>query len=239
MNGRKWLGLIASLVALAVGAAIAWAQQSQPTPEPKAVPPKSKPAGTTAPAASFDHYLLALSWSPSYCADTENSRRDPLQCGLNRRYAFIVHGLWLQNESTEPPRCEGRASRVPDRLRQSMLDIMPSEGLIQHQWNKHGACSGMTQEVFFAETRAARGGIRIPKLFEDIEAPITMSTDSIEAAFIAVNPGLRGDQLMLTCRGRRLGEVRVCLNKDKTFRSCPALDRRGCRAAEISIPPVR
>ena len=50
-----------------------------------------------APGA-FDFYVLALSWSPSYC-ETSRERRpdgraDPVQCGP-RPFSFVVHGLWL------------------------------------------------------------------------------------------------------------------------------------------------
>jgi ribonuclease T2 len=33
--------------------------------------------------------------------------------------------------------------------------------------------------------------------------------------------------------------VRICLNKDMTFRDCPELDRKGCRASATEIIPIR
>jgi ribonuclease T2 len=44
----------------------------------------------------FDFYLLALSWSPSYCeASRERApdRAPDAQCGP-RPFSFVVHGLW-------------------------------------------------------------------------------------------------------------------------------------------------
>ena len=43
----------------------------------------------------FDYYVLALSWSPSYCAG-EAGQNDQQQCAPGRRFAFVVHGLWPQ-----------------------------------------------------------------------------------------------------------------------------------------------
>ena len=49
-------------------------------------------------AGDFDYYLLALSWSPSYCADDARKGRDRLQCFSERAYGFVIHGLWPQYE---------------------------------------------------------------------------------------------------------------------------------------------
>ncbi len=54
-------------------------------------------------AGAFDYYLLALSWSPTYCAGLSPGRRDP-QCD-GRPYAFVLHGLWPQHERGWPQDC--------------------------------------------------------------------------------------------------------------------------------------
>src|SRR5262245_33662096 len=53
---------------------------------------------------AFDYYVLALSWSPTYCADGGEERNDP-QCTLGQKgrpYAFVLHGLWPQYERGWP-----------------------------------------------------------------------------------------------------------------------------------------
>jgi ribonuclease T2 len=87
-------------------------------------------------ARAFDHYVLALSWSPTYCA-SERSGNAPLQCGSGRRYDFVVHGLWPQYRAGWPQNCDTKA-RLPEPLIDGMLDIMPSRQLVRHQWTKHG-----------------------------------------------------------------------------------------------------
>src|SRR5215207_9600765 len=55
----------------------------------------------------FDFYVLALSWSPSFCQDTEErGRNGGEQCATARPYSFVVHGLWPQYERGFPQSCE-------------------------------------------------------------------------------------------------------------------------------------
>jgi ribonuclease T2 len=63
----------------------------------------------------FDYYVLVLSWSPSFCADSaernpEGAARNP-QCGP-RPFSFVVHGLWPQYEKGYPQFCQVPACRV-------------------------------------------------------------------------------------------------------------------------------
>lgn len=46
-------------------------------------------------AQSFDHYVLSLSWSPSWCA-TEGKERGSEQCSNSADFGWILHGLWPQ-----------------------------------------------------------------------------------------------------------------------------------------------
>ena len=43
-------------------------------------------------AGEFDFYVLSLSWSPTFCADKGDGNRG--QCGIEKDFRFIVHGLW-------------------------------------------------------------------------------------------------------------------------------------------------
>ena len=82
----------------------------------------------------FDFYVLSLSWSPTYCAEA-GSRADPQQCRASRPFRFIVHGLWPQKERGWPDFCAlPRELQPSPEVLQGMYDIMPSRGLMQHQW---------------------------------------------------------------------------------------------------------
>lgn len=187
----------------------------------------------------FDFYVLSLSWSPAFCASSEGSGNRQ-QCGSDRRYGFVVHGLWPQNDNGYPEFCQsGEPDRVPDAIGRSMFDIMPSMGLIGHQWRKHGSCSGLSQKDYFSATRAAFEAVRLPGKIASGAQAATLSADAIETAFTDANPGLSKRGISISCDGKRLEEVRICLNTDMTFRDCPELDRKGCRAGSTEIIPIR
>lgn len=188
-------------------------------------------------AGEFDHYVLSLSWSPSYCA-TEGAGQRSIQC--SRPYAFMVHGLWPQYVRGYPEFCRTRESdRVPDRLAQQYLDIIPSPGLIGHQWRKHGSCTGLTQEQYLQLSRRAMEAVAIPREFVLPSAPILISPREVEEKFIAANPGLRPQQIAVTCDRRYLREVRICLSKDLKFTDCEWVNRNSCRLDRALMPPVR
>lgn len=191
-------------------------------------------------AGKFDFYVLALSWSPSYCeATTEQGRQAPQQqCGA-RPYSFVVHGLWPQHERGFPRDCQVPAPRLNRNIVSSMLDLMPSPRLVFNQWDRHGTCSGLGQQAYFDAVRKARAQVHIPQKFEAISSYLTVTPDEVEEAFVNANPGMSRGAISVTCDTKRLSEVRICMSKDLKYRDCEEIDRRACRRDRIVMPPVR
>src|SRR5205085_3223677 len=188
----------------------------------------------------FDFYVLALSWSPSFCeaaAERGNSGRSQVQC--ERPYSFVVHGLWPQYERGFPEYCQRPSPRLDRNIMTSMLDLMPAPGLIFAEWDKHGTCSGLPARAYFETIRKARSAVKIPPEYLELSAAKTVAPAEIEDAFIKANPGLSTSAIAVTCNRTRLSEVRICLSKDLQFRSCEEIDRRGCRRDQVSMPPMR
>ncbi|WP_246252081.1 ribonuclease T2 [Ancylobacter pratisalsi] len=211
-----WRLVAASLSLLAVLASPAW------------------PAGEP---GRFDHYVLTLSWSPTYCETA--AQADPGQCDRARPFAFVVHGLWPQYERGWPEFCRKPAPFVPEPVLRGMLDIMPSRGLVLHQWRKHGTCSGLDANAYFGTVRRAFGEVTIPPQFRHLDTYRSVSPDDVEAAFRAANPGLAANMIAVDCDGRRLTEVKICLDRRLDFAPCAEVDRRACRASRIVMPPTR
>lgn len=186
----------------------------------------------------FDFYVLSLSWSPSYC-EAEGAKANRQQCGASRPHAFVVHGLWPQFERGYPENCGTGEVKVSDQTARSLYDIMPSAGLIRHQWRKHGSCSGLSQSDYFAVLRTAREKVAIPEAYRRLDAYRRVDPERVEDEFLAANPGLSADGIAVTCDRRFLREVRICLTKELEFRDCGEVDRRSCSRDSIAMPPVR
>lgn len=190
--------------------------------------------------SGFDFYVLALSWSPSYCA-SYGDRANRQQCEADEPFGFVVHGLWPQFESGYPTACPtDQPLSVPRALSDAMLDIMPSTGLIRHEWSEHGTCSGLSQEDYFTATRMAFDTISMPRSLVDAKQIRTVDPDSVEDAFVAANPGLPNDAIAVTCDRRYIRDIRICLSRDLSgFVSCPEVDASDCRKAGAVMPPLR
>jgi ribonuclease T2 len=188
----------------------------------------------------FDFYVLSLSWSPSFCAANAErgfQRSDP-QCGP-RPFSFVVHGMWPQYERGFPEFCQVPSPRLNRNIVSSMLDLMPSPRLVFHEWDRHGTCSGLSAGAFFDNVRKARAVVKIPPQYIDLRSPLTVTPDEVEEAFVKANPGLTRDGIAVTCGGRRLDEVRICLSRELQFRDCPETNGRSCRRDRLVMPPVR
>lgn len=192
-----------------------------------------------AEAADFDFYVLSLSWSPSWCAQNDAGGRTA-QCNGRRSYGFIVHGLWPQNERGWPESCRSdEPDRVPNSIVRTLFDIMPSAGLMGHEWRKHGTCSGLTQSLYFRQMKAAYDRIKLPALVFNGRLDRRLAVDDIERLMISANPGLQKDGISVGCDRGELSELRICMSKSLQFRSCGEVDRQSCRSRIVSIPAIQ
>ena len=185
------------------------------------------------PPGQFDYYVLSLSWSPQYCAGSH--RDDDEQCA--RPYAFVVHGLWPQNERGYPRDC-GSNGRVSEDTIAHMLPLMPSRGLIIHEWRSHGACSGLEADDYFATVEKSYRSVRIPERYQAPDRYLTVSPALLKQDFVASNPGLRESGLAVQCSGHYLQEMRVCLSRQLQPRDCGADVEDRCRG-DATLRPVR
>lgn len=205
--------IIAAIASLSFGAPI-WAKGEKP--------------------GVFDYYIAAFSWSPSWCARVGN-RNGSDQCDVRHDFGFILHGLWPQNERGWPSYCPTDAVAPDDAALDAMADIMGSSGLARHEWKKHGVCSGMSADGYFALSRRAYEMINLPRATRDLK----ISPDSVEQAMIKANPALGADGVTVTCRDGYIAEVRICLTRDLMPRDCAPDARRDCRAGPLKMPAVR
>lgn len=189
----------------------------------------------------FDFYVLALSWSPSHCEAARErapAREPDQQCG-GRPFSFVVHGLWPQYEQGFPSFCQVPSPRLDRNIVSGTLDLMPSPRLIFHEWDRHGTCSGLSQHAYFEAVRKARAVVKIPADYLELDKPMMVKPDDVAEAFVKANPGLTRAAFAITCDNKRLNEVRLCMNKDFSFRDCGEITRRACKRESVVMPAVR
>lgn len=168
----------------------------------------------------FEYYKLAISYSREFCNASNNDQMD--QC----QRPWVVHGLWPQNTSCYPSECQ-----VPQQYRDPiamphLLTFMPSEYIVNHEWDVHGTCSGLFRSDYFVLTEDLYKQLQLP------EIPLGTYTKAELYAFI-IQPnqsvGLTVDMIELACdeNGRKpdahndtLDEIRICFNKQGVLRAC-------------------
>ncbi len=193
-------------------------------------------------AGKFDYYVLALSWSPTYCAG-DAGQNDFQQCAPGRKFAFVVHGLWPQYDRGWPQDCRTRENWVEQEQIDGMMDIMPSKRLIIHEWKKHGTCSGLSQEGYFSAVRRMFDQVRIPARYLSPLADVEVTSEQLVTDFVKSNRGLTSRMLSVQCGNgtgqERLSELRICVDKSGVFAACGVNEKRQCRAETLVLPPVK
>ena len=193
-------------------------------------------------AGEFDYYALVLNWSPSYCETQGRSRPGEPQCSGDRPYSFILHGLWPQYNRGWPQDCRTQERPwVPEELIQQMLDVMPSKRLIIHEYRKHGTCSGLNPAEYFRVARQLYDQIKIPPRFQNPDGYLTLSPAEVESEFLTANPRLDASMISIACKGRNLGDLRICFGRDLKLQACGVNEtqQKLCSADKVVMPPVR
>lgn len=190
-------------------------------------------------AGDFDYYILALSWNPAWCALEGDGRRAP-ECADGADLGFVLHGLWPQYEQDGWPSYCHTGQRDPSRaMTDAMSDIMGSDSLAWHQWKKHGRCTGLSARGYYETMRKAYDSVKMPRIFSMIDKRLKVPAEVIEGAFLEANPDLSRDQITVTCDDGLISEVRLCLDRDLSPRTCGPDVIRDCRMQDAVLEPLR
>ena len=181
---------------------------------------------SNAAPGQFDYYLLSLSWSPAFRIQQPNST----QCNGSRRFGFVVHGLWPQNEKGWPQNCGGD-TQISDSVVEGISDLMPSRKLVYHEWSAHGTCSGLDPRAFFALVRRSYGSMVIPAVLESPRTAIEQSPTAIVNAFLKANPRLPAESVVATCTGRAHPACVKCTSASIVISTVALAQRLRCAKA--------
>lgn len=190
-------------------------------------------------AGEFDYYAMALSWSPEHCAIKPGDRE---QCA--RKLGFVLHGLWPQYQRGYPASCT--RERLDADMEQQFAGLYPSRFLYRHEWEKHGTCSGLSQEAFHQLASDLRQKVKIPASYQSPEEPLRKNSFQLKADLASANEWLAPDNITVACAdgGRFLREIYICINKQGTD-AVPCSDemqkreRRSCGQPDFLLRSVR
>lgn len=192
------------------------------------------PASASSPLAldGVDHYTLALTWHPGFCASRSRPPRECREPRLRRGAddGFVLHGLWAslpddlrergvtrrdwwrQGCFLETPRPDGGFCRahaplaLPEALGNRLDRAMPGRAscLDRYQYAKHAACLALPAEALFSTSLELLEAVNDSAFgdFVALHRGGEVGRNALLAAFEAAFGEGTGRALRLECRGR-------------------------------------
>lgn len=196
---------------------------------------KQPSAPTDATTGDFDYFLLTLSWAPEFCASNPKGAKSA-ECDPKKHMGLVVHGLWPQYDNGKWPQDCASTPPVASSTINHMMPIMPGKDLIQHEWSKHGTCSGLAVQDYFGAIEKLYNGLEVPDEFKKPSASAQTNAAEIEKKFVAANNAPKG-AFRVSCPQNEFSAVEICLTKDLQYQACPTTVKE-CRASQIAVRPV-
>jgi ribonuclease T2 len=150
-----------------------------------------------------------------------------------------LHGVWPQKQAGGYPENCPVTSQPSSNAVAKALAFMPSEKLIQHEWEKHGSCSGLSADEYLNLADRAFSTVKIPKEFDAPSNTRSVSSEQIITEFLSANSGLDKQSLTVSCSGNQLQEVRVCVDKQLKPMNCGKGVRTQCGRDTVEVRSVR
>jgi ribonuclease T2 len=176
-------------------------------------------------------YVYAYSWTPGFCHDQKYPGcSQPLPYWTTN---FTIHGLWPQYATSGyPASCTTEAfdMSIPQEIGMNkMIQYWPDvqydvnsqsyDSFWQHEWSKHGTCSGLSQIDYFNQALDLTNRIPTPTaLYKSIGH--NMSASALRLGFGGAN------YVALQCTNQILNGAYTCWQQTNNIPSlqivCPA-----------------
>jgi len=180
--------------------------------------------GCTGTPGNFDYYLMQFSYSPAWCKENPTHSGDPecSGCPGSCKYGLVLHGMWPQYNPGRSDSCDypqfcstqtcGHDPTCQSVLPPNYMDSAPEYGgLAQHEWSKHGVCSGLDPSSYFAQAVGDASDI------------LTKAGTYSDAKTLQNNLSIAGINALYYCDSSgNLTGAAVCYDKDGvTLINCP------------------
>ena len=111
------------------------------------------------------------------------------------------------------------ASPVAAETVDHMLNFMPSRGLIQHEWQEHGTCSGLSAHEYFAKAEQAFRNLQVPEQYQKANHQQQLKVSDLEKSFADANHA-PPEAFRVSCHAGELVSLEVCVDKDLQYQGC-------------------
>lgn len=227
--------------------------------------PRNIDGDAGAAPGQFDYYTLALSWEPAFC---EAQKAKP-ECRSISSDPFavknlVLHGLWpskngdpqhtygfcgvdpsVQQLDQASTWCQMPALNLSDQTKSDLAKYMPGlqSCLENHEWYRHGTCTGMTPDDFFAKANSLVAQASGTNLGRFITANVgnTVNKDDLTAAFQQDFGSGSLSSLSLTCAHANnqdiLLEVHITLSNPLPAGGLKAMATQAAGSGNGQCPP--
>ena len=195
-------------------------------------------------------YVFTYSWTPGFCQTQSN---DP-GCDAPEDYwktHFTLHGLWPQYiENGYPQTCTNEAFNPADPESigmDTMTTYWPNvqanpgdsdyDSFWQHEWSKHGTCSGLDQTAYFQAAIDLIKKVGTPSIVSD-NVGKSVATSDIRDAFGGASKAI------LKCSSKTMVGLSTCYTQSKGMPDqqvdCPPSTKGedNCGSGSITIPSM-
>lgn len=159
-------------------------------------------------AGQFDSYVLALEWLPQFCATTPAVECGKITPDSWEAQNLSLHGLWPDKKGdtqhtyaycdvdpavialdNKKSWCRMPPPGISDSTMQTLSGYMPGVAacLENHEWYKHGSCSGLSADDYFSRMSAlaVKFAATAPGRFITANVGQTVAAEALFAAFDA------------------------------------------------------
>jgi len=116
-----------------------------------------------------------------------------------------------------------------------MLNFMPSRGLIQHECEKHGTCSGVSAQNYFGQAEQAFTHVQVPQQYSSLNHEQQFNVADVEKSFAEANHAPL-QAFRVSCHAGELVSLEVCVDKNLQYRSCTESVRE-CPVNQVDMKP--
>jgi ribonuclease T2 len=226
-------------------------------------------------ASAEDSYLLALTWQPGFCAAEAHAASAECKLARQDKPRLVLHGLWPDwdvngdgkrnadddfcipgdyNRNSMMALDKGSWLKLPpmtlsEASSNDLTTAMPgtASGLDRHEWWKHGTCSALPPDEYFAIAIALLRQVERGSLARLVveNAGKTVDRKKVLEAFEVDFGPQSARALLLDCApgGEELQEIRIRLKRATLAQgliaetlAIPTKPAHGDCAAEIHIP---